>query len=63
MRLTSEILRNQIHDAWDRVADFKISGNYLRATAEEYAIIDMEKAYDKALKREKKEARKGWWGR
>ena len=61
MRLTSEILRDQIHAAWDRVADFKISGNYLRATAEEYAIIDMEKAYDKALKREKKEARKGWW--
>lgn len=63
MRLTSEILRDQIHAAWDRVEALKIEGQYVRAIAEEYAIFDMEKAYDKALKREKKEARKGWWGR
>lgn len=63
MRLTSEILRDQIHDAWVRVEDLKVKGHYMEAIAEEYGIIDLERAYAKALKREKKEARKGWWGR
>lgn len=63
MRLTSEILREQIHDAWARVEDLKIQGKYSGALAEEFAIPDLERAYDRALKREKKEARKGWWGR
>lgn len=61
--LTSDILRSMINTAWDRVENYKIEGNYVRAIAEEYAIPDLEKAYTKAVQREKKESRKGWWGR
>ena len=63
MRLTSEILRDQIHAGYVRENDLKRQGFYFRAICERDAIIDLEKAYAKALKREKKEARKGWWGR
>lgn len=63
MRLTSEIIRDQIHAAWARVEDLKIRSKYVEAIAEEFAIPALEKAYQQALKREKKEARKGWWGR
>lgn len=59
--LTSDILRSMINTAWDRVETYKIAGQYTRAIAEEYAIFDMEKAYTKAVQREKKESRKGWW--
>lgn len=63
MRLTSEIIRDQINEGWVRHANYMAEGKYLQALNEEFAQDVKEKAYDKALKREKKEARKGWWGR
>lgn len=63
MRLTSEILRDQINAAYASESARRAEGFYAMALCERDAIYALEKAYDKALKREKKEARKGWWGR
>lgn len=60
---TSALIRAYINTSWDRVEDYKIRGKYSQAIAEEFGILDMEKAYTEAVKREKKEARKGWWRR
>lgn len=63
MRLTSEIIRDQINDAYAKERARRSEGLYAMALCERYTIADLEQEYDKALKREKKEARKGWWRR